>query len=352
MEFWEIFAFGVTCILSGCAFFLFLIFLNKLIQAKKMSRELLPLLGLTILFLMASIGYMAANWGDYFRWEFGGLIIIELYQINIILTLGSLAMVNFICEYILKKTRYLITIYIIVCSVILALIRDFGLLNFWLGIFTVPIFFLCPFIFHQTFIKETSGYLRRRMNLALIGFVTVGIGVFGRSSFLSDMFGLSIFSIGTIIAIAGATLLAYGFDALSSFTDINWKLKMRELLVIHRTGVCLHAYSFDQEQLIEDSDLIAGGFSGIQAILSEMVQTSESMQLIDYEDIKILLEQRADLTFVLIIKEESSFLRYKLKLFSEEFHQFFREALEGWSGRVDVFVPARTLTQRIFEVNV
>jgi hypothetical protein len=53
---------------------------------------------------------------------------------------------------------------------------------------------------------------------------------------------------------------------------------------------------------------------------------------------------------VLIIKNESSFLHYKLKLFTEEFQNFFNDILINWTGEMEVFWPTRALIQRIFEL--
>ena len=103
---------------------------------------------------------------------------------------------------------------------------------------------------------------------------------------------------------------------------------------------------------LDDSQLIAGGFSGIQILLSELVKTSESLQLIDYRDVKIMVEQGTNALFVLIIKEESSFLQYKLKLFAEEFQNHFEDLIEHWVGEIDVFTPTRALIQRIFELDI
>lgn len=80
------------------------------------------------------------------------------------------------------------------------------------------------------------------------------------------------------------------------------------------------------------------------------MQTSEILQFIDYEDVKIMIEQGQNTSFVLILKEESSFLKYKLRAFSEEFHKFFETILLNWKGDIEVFNPTETLIQEIFEL--
>ncbi len=210
-------------------------------------------------------------------------------------------------------------------------------------------FVIIPLFMFYMFIKPTSGFLRQRILLALVGICMVGIGIFFRFSFLSDLWGAYIYSIGTLIAIIGVSFFGYGFAAFSTFTDLNWKEKLREIFVIARNGICVYAYSFGQNRSITDSDLIAGGFSGIQLLLSELVHTSESLQLIDYQNVKIMLEQGQGYMFILIIKEQSSFIRYKLRLFTQEFFEFFKDVIKTWNNNIDIFKPTGTIIQRIFE---
>jgi hypothetical protein len=62
-----------------------------------------------------------------------------------------------------------------------------------------------------------------------------------------------------------------------------------------------------------------------------------------------MVEQGLDVMFILLINEESSFLQYKLKLFSEEFQTFFKEVLPDWKGDIDLFKPTETIIRRVFE---
>ena len=82
-----------------------------------------------------------------------------------------------------------------------------------------------------------------------------------------------------------------------------------------------------------------------------MVKTDENLQLIDYQNVKIMLEQKNNIYFVLIIKEESNFIQYKLKAFSDEFISFYKEILLCWQGEMEYFVPTRKLIQTVFELD-
>ncbi len=326
VDFWEALGFGVTHIFSTCAFVIFLIFLNKYNQIRKRSREHLPFLGLTLLFICTSISYFIAVWGDYYRWEYG-IIRVEMYLISSIAIYASFAALTFIFEYIFKKTKFIITYYLIFCAILMIFIRDLETLDTITLYTCTPMFLIIPIFLYYIFIRPTSGFLRQRILLATLGIFMVGIGIFFRFSFLSELLGGYIYPLGTIVAIVGVCLFGYGFAAFSTFTDLNWKDKLREIFVISLNGICVYAYSFEQNRSIKDSDLIAGGFSGIQLLLSEMVHTSETLQLIDYQNVKVMLEQGKSHSFILIIKEQSSFIRHKLKLFTQEFYEFFEDVI-------------------------
>jgi hypothetical protein len=205
-------------------------------------------------------------------------------------------------------------------------------------------------VWYFIFIKPTSGFLRRRMNLAFFGLLLILVGMVTRGLTHESSAGVYFGASGTVFYIIGLCLIGYGFVAFSTFTDLRWKDKLREVFVISRNGTCLYAFSFEQNLPIEDSDLVAGGFSGIQMLLSEMVKTTESLQLIDYQNVKIMIEQKAAIMYVLIIKAESKFLQFKLKTFAEEFQNFFKDTLATWKGEIHVFYPTRVLIEKVFEL--
>ncbi len=350
MDLWETINFATTIVFSSCAFFIFIHMLNKLLQSRHKSKDLLPFLGLANIFLFISISFLFAAWFDYYRWE-SSVLNVGLYKFHLIFLIIGLASLVFLTEYTYQKTKYIITLYTISVLIAVIIFNSYEYLTLLQTIFGVSTFLLIPVVWFFTFFKPTSGYLRNRVIFALIGSFLVLLGIFGRNNSLGQMVGIYLYSLGTLISTIGLSFIGYGFSAFSTFSDIRWKEKLRELFVISNTGVCLYAYSFEKNLTLEDSDLIAGGLSGIQILLSEIMKTREALQLIDYQNIKIMLRQAETTVYVLIIKKESSFLQYKLNLFSREFQTFFKDILQHWLGQIDVFAPTRTLIQRVFELD-
>ncbi len=344
-------------ILSICGFLLCFYFLKKFMKVRKTSRELLPFLGVALAFLAWGVSYLLSSQRIFlsiFEIEF---LAGEFFpKFEFVLLFSSVVFVAFLCELSLRKTKF-ITTCTGVAVVIIGMFMETGVVGVGDDLATYQLIggpiILLPLIplLYFAFIKPTFGSLRHRMYFAMFGFFLAASGlVFRNRAFNSLFFGYNgIFA--RIFAIMGLISIGYGFAAYSTFTDLQWKDKMREIFVISPNGVCIYAFSFEQQIPLEDSDLIAGGFSGIQLLLSEMVKTTESLHLIDYQSVKIMVEQGASAMFVLILKEESSFLEYKLRSFAEEFQNFFKEVLQHWIGEMEVFKPTRTLIQRVFEQN-
>ena len=267
----------------------------------------------------------------------------------------SVAFMIFVFEYAAQfKTKYLFTCYMVIGIFIQIFTNDFDLSNFLMMTFAIPIFFFASLAWYFVFIKPVPKNLKKHMILSYFGMLSFAASLVGRNNLFNEYIRV-LYSISTIISIIGVCLIGYGFSGLTTFSDINWKEKLRELFIIYnKSGICLYAYSFDEENTMEDKDtgLIGGGFQGIQAMLSEIVQTKESLQMIDYKNLKVMLEQGEYATFVLILKSESMVLKYKIKLLSDEFHNFFKETLEKFDGETMIFNPSKAIIERIFELSI
>ena len=353
MDIWQMAGIYLTIICATVAFVWFVFLLLKLLKARNIAREMWGFLGVAWFFLFLGITYFLQGWFDFSRWA-NGMSLDEIIGLGTILGAIGYTGICFLCEYSLRKTKFLGTAYLTVIAGILALLI---LLNFpmdfyqqFIIIAILPISPLFPIIFYLVFFKATAGYLKRRAILMVIGVLSGGIGAIFRADWITNLLGMSVYIIGTIGLIFGFIVAGYALSAYSTLTDIRWKEKLRQLYVIAEGGLCLYAFSFERITPMSDSDLAAGGFSGIQTLLAEMVQTQENLQMIDYQNLKIMLEKVKETSFVLIIKEESSFLRYKLQQFSHDFQETFNKLLTNWTGTTDVFAPAKILIQKIFEI--
>ncbi len=350
LDFWKMMGLGITFILISNAIFLFYYFISKIYHSKEYKSEILPFYGITLLFLFGGLSYISAIIFDFFHWYYN-LTILIYYRLNFIFYVLCVASCIFVYENVIKKTKYLLTIYMIGVLIINFFIGTFEALvlfaNFTFG-FALIILLILQYV---VFVRPTSGMLKRRMYSSLVGLIIIGLGNFFRNPSINETIGYYIFSLGTLLINIGILLMGFGFSAFSTFTDLNWKEKLHQIFILTKDGLLLYAYSFDVNQTIDDSELRAAGISSVRIFLSEILKTEDDLQIIEYKNLNVILELRDIVVFALVIKEKSSFLKHKLGEFSQKFCEIFRDSLKNWNGDMEIFYPAKNLIQDIFELD-
>ena len=347
VDIWQMAGIETTVLISACGFFLFIYFFNRLIQIRKKSREYLPFLGLIFIPLFFGLAYFAVSWFDYMRWEYNETVFV-LFKIYSILYNGSFVAFAFLCEVVFKKTKFITTFLGIAIIVAITISPSMDLLLS--SVLSAPFVLFLFILVYIVFLRPLSGLYKQRIVMVISGFAGVVLGTNLRNDLFSNLTGLYV--IGSILIILGCLIVGYGLNVFTTFTDLKWKEKLREMLVITDHGICLYAYSFEKKVALEDTDLVAGGLSGINTLLAEIIKTDERLQLFEYQNLKVLIEKGKGVMFILIIKERSTFIPHKLELFANEFQIFFKEILEKWHGETSVFSPTKFLVQRIFEESI
>ncbi|NVM02496.1 MAG: hypothetical protein HWN67_09190 [Candidatus Helarchaeota archaeon] len=350
LDFWKMMGLGITFILSSNAIFLFYYFISKIYHSKEFKSEIFPFYGITLLFLFGGISYIFANVFDFFRWQYDITVLIY-YRFHFIFYVLSVASCIFVYENLIKKTKYLLTIYMIGVLIINFFIVTYEALNLFSN-FTFGFALLILLILqYVVFVRPTSGILKHRMYITLVGLMIVGFGSVFRNPFINEAFSHYFFSMGTLLINVGVLLMGFGFSAFSTFTDLNWKEKLHQIFIVTKDGLPVYAYSFDVNQTITDSELLAAGLSSIRIFLSEVLKTKDDLQIIEYKNLNVILELKDNIVFILVIKEKSSFLQYKLEQFSKKFSEFFKDLLKNWNGDMELFYPTKTLIRNIFELD-
>lgn len=354
LEHLEMVGFAFTWVFSTCCFAVSLFFFKKLDRTRHTTKDLQPFFAMAFLCLCYGIAHIIASWLDYYRWsqDVVNISLWKSFAVVLMLANGSFVAVH---EYVLNKTKYVLSIFIYSGIIPIMLLNDFALENTVLLIWGIPGFLFSLPLYYIVFLRPTQGLLKKRMILTFFGMLAIGLASVLRSDSLGSIFNfqtyLIIYTIGTILGTIGICLIGFGFSRLSTFSDLNWKTKLRELYIIHDSGLCMFAYSFNRDQKKEDSDLIAGGFSTIKMFLGEITKSKDSLQQIDYHDFKILLnEGKGSIMTVLIIKGSSTYIPYKLNLFVEEFQNHFGEVLANWKGDSAIFTPTPKIIEEVFEI--
>lgn len=299
-----------------------------------------------IMFLGIALTYSLRILNDYYDLFYENNVL--MFISNIPFIVGTLPIVLYLEKNIIKKTKLVLSSLLIISSIIfifISIISNFepSAIEFWVAAPTA-IGLLVPSISYLYLTIKSTGIVRTSSIFITFGIVLLSFPIY-------VFMGLSISPlIIPLASFVGCLFLAKGF--FGNPVELKWQEKLQELYVIFsENGICLYAFSFEKNIPLEDSVLAAGGFTGIQLLLSEIIGTDEPLHLIDYQNKKVILDQSSNVLFVLILKEESNYLQYKLRVFSQEFQSLFHETLQQWNGMIDVFKPTRSLIQRIFELS-
>ncbi|MFX1450599.1 MAG: hypothetical protein ACFFCM_07145, partial [Promethearchaeota archaeon] len=112
---------------------------------------------------------------------------------------------------------------------------------------------------------------------------------------------------------------------------------------------CIYEHSFKAEKDIEPQ-LVAGGITGISALVSEVTRSKTKIKIIEQEEMNILLEHGKYVSIALMTEENLITLQNKLTNLISEVEDFYQEELENYSGNLAIFSKIGKFVQRIFEI--
>ncbi len=146
---------------------------------------------------------------------------------------------------------------------------------------------------------------------------------------------------------------------LKTESELNWRKRIHYLCIFLKNGISIYDYTFKSKseiprQLIAKEDLephlVAGGLSGISALIKELTHSNTKIKIVEQEEMTILLEDGKYLTAALITEENLITLRNKLMQLILDVEDFFQEELEDFTGDLDTFKKIGKFVQKIFEI--
>ncbi|MHA1131476.1 MAG: hypothetical protein ACTSQI_07580 [Candidatus Helarchaeota archaeon] len=322
-------------------------------QKRSQNEQYIPyaLMILYILLFVSSILIIHSNFfTEQAVLEF--LVNTKVYFLGVgILSMVIIGILVFIAERIIRKnTHHLFLIYFIIFSVLLntLYLRDIPMFRGIFFVASIPFWFLIGLFLHRLLWK-TSGEIRKKMIIAVIGF-----GLFLMAFTQTVVFTLKgEFELALrfkALVLLAASLTTYGFYTIPSFTEFDWPEKIRHLYILNPNGgMCIFQHSFRHES-ITDQDLFSGSLMAIQSLMQEMISSDKVLKTIDHEDAKILFEQSAHAVTIMIADEDLQIIHDKLQELLKEFELIFGELMEHWSGNLDIFRPLRPILDKIFEI--
>jgi len=333
-------------------------------QARTKNEQYIPL-AMMVLYLFLTIGIFMMMNSNYFidpaifqtYIESGAYFYLILFACVIIIGIFV-----YIAERIIpKKTKHIFLIYFsfLAVSFYIFKIIDIPFIGFYV-ILLIPIGVLMG-VFAYYLIWKSSGQIRQKMFIVTVGYVTfiLAIVLFIRfilvSEFIEPFDPIRYFIPleNKVLVLIAAMLTGIGFLSIPSFTEFNWREKIRQLYLVNPQGICVFQYAFKssmKSDSIRDEDLFSGGIFAIQSLMQEMINSDKTLSVIDHKDAKIIFEQSPHANVMMIADENLYIIHFKLQQLLKQFELLFGELMKDWNGDLNLFKPLQAIIKNIFEI--
>ncbi|MFX1298355.1 MAG: hypothetical protein ACFFD2_26310 [Promethearchaeota archaeon] len=353
----------VSSVLVTVAILFALLFYKEWKKQKRTENEQYIPLALMLFYGGISVGFiMMTNSNFFIDPELFALYLqVKSYQFTVLTAcVFTIGIFVYIAERIIRiNTKHIFLIYFCIIAALFYLFKIYDIPNLeYYIILLIPIGILIS-LFAYHLIWKSSGQIRQKMLIVTVGYITFIVAIVLVVRFILFIeytvpFELNKYVIPLEVkslVLLASILAGYGFYAIPSFTEFDWKDKINSLYLISSSGICLFQQNFKSVH-IKDEDLFGGGLVAMQALIQEMIQSDKALRVIDHEDLKIIFERSfLSKVLVIMIAEEDLFtVHEKLQQFLKEFDLLFGDVIQEWRGDLNIFKPLEPIVNRIFEL--
>jgi len=278
----------------------------------------------------------------------------RLFFVNIgycIMALGALVF-TFNAERELDQRKHILLL--ILLALIIFLIADFFIMliePYYLAILAWIPFIIILFNYLIRAFSKIKEY-RSHIYGCFVGFLVFGIGFAFTIDLLVKSLGPISRMIGNITIIFGISLASWQFIGLPSLREMDWAIQLKNLILMHKSGTCICEYKFTKDQEEKDSpeyiQSMAGSLIGITQMITELIQSKEKLEIMDYQDKQIIFSYGENIIAALIVEKDLEIYRKKLEKLLNEIEVIYKDYLEDWDGRTEYFQPIEKFIRRIF----
>lgn len=162
--------------------------------------------------------------------------------------------------------------------------------------------------------------------------------------------GLELRLVGDLIEIVGIILCGLSFYFLPTFEEYDWIEKIRQLYIIHSSGISLYSHNFRPKEKQIESDLTTGAIIAIKSMIEEMNLKGKKLESIRKGQFTVLLGYGKYVTIAIFADTDSLSLREKAQYFINAFETKYEKRLVKWFGNTDIFDDADELVRKIFPI--
>ncbi|MCD6485615.1 MAG: hypothetical protein J7L47_10950 [Candidatus Odinarchaeota archaeon] len=343
------FSFAVLVLFIGSSFFFVYLFIRKWLQepVKKIKDTRILWVLLIISFALQQLFFLIE---DFFAPSYEYMFWCNLAYISV--GIGLVIFVAIQEEALPFNTHGLITVASAVLFAILLLVpRNYQ------TIFAVilVIFYAVLFAtFARFIIKVSTSKDKLNFCIFIVGFFVFTMGELFKAS-LFFRYSFLFYPIGAFFILIGSLIANSALYNLSSFTDIGWNRKIREIYIVHESGLPILHVTFEngkpkvKHKPVESKILFASGvLTGIKSALKEITQTKRDFLFVDQGDIKLIFGGKEQVLVTVVTEKNINIIYRKIKEFLNEFYPLFSSYLKTPPSDISVFEPGYYLIQKYF----
>ncbi|MHA1379430.1 MAG: tetratricopeptide repeat protein [Candidatus Helarchaeota archaeon] len=136
---------------------------------------------------------------------------------------------------------------------------------------------------------------------------------------------------------------------LQAESELNWFQRIHHIYFYLPDGGCIFNRSFHEGKKVSPI-LVAGGLTGLEALIQEMTQTQTQIKVIEQENMSILLEHGKYVSVALISEENLLTLRKKLISTVRDVEKMYGEELASYKGKISGFSKIDDIVKENFEL--
>ena len=122
---------------------------------------------------------------------------------------------------------------------------------------------------------------------------------------------------------------------------------------MHKSGKYIADYNFQEdltgiEGFKDLAKLIAGGLTGINKLIDEIVQSKQKLRIMDHKDVKVIFQYGNYLIAAMIVDEVLDIYKTKLKKLINYLESLYETYLPTWDGDLTQFQIVKPIIKRYF----
>lgn len=301
--------------------------------------------------------------GYGFMWIF--IIISDFHIYNsyfgtIFLNLGFIIQALCLLVFFMTMEKYKIYIKKYLFTKLSVLVLLFNIIVFivdlYIAVYTISIFTIIFVIFFTIYFKELNSniYVKREYsNLKLeilkfyFGTIIIAIGYQLTTRYIVKIYGLNYRIFGDLLQLIGFFLLAWSIISVPSFTEYNWRDKVENIFIIHKSGLLIYEKKFKEKSNPLDGSFISAILTISQMMLERTIY-KDGTSIIEKEGKIIIIQSGKYVNGILICDEKLESIQILLNKLVERIETVYLNVLKDWKGNLNIFLSIENIIKEIF----